>query len=480
LAPSPHEEGAIWVGSDDGRVHITRNGGETWTDVTPPDMPKLGTVNRIEVSPHEAGRAFLAVHRYRLDDWRPYIFRTDDYGEHWRLLTDGSNGIPADYWVRVVREDDVRRGLLYAGTEFGLFVSFDDGSHWQPLQLNLPATPVTDLKVHRGSLAVATQGRSFWVLDDLTPLRELADSPSVEAVRLFTPLDAARGRGESLLYDVDLALPDSLPEGALLSYAVSKEVRGLTLEVRDAEDRLVARWGGEAAGVRDGSGSGRARFLSAEPGFHRVVWPIRYQEDGAVKAPPGEYSVRMRWDGGAEERSFRVVPDPNDPNITQADYEEQFRVTMEVQQTIQELRSALRRLREAREQAREVISTARAADRDVGHLPEILETMEAAFAAREGELTSVGVDTGPVMEGPARGAGLDLEYGALLFYLNSGGGYVAGATEGRPTAGAMEKKRDLDLAWTQARSRVEAALDTQTTAFNAEVSRLGLVGIVIR
>jgi len=480
LVPSPHEEGTIWVGSDDGRVHITRNDGETWTDVTPPEMPETGTVARIEVSPHEAGRAFLAVHRYRMDDWRPYIFRTDDYGENWELLTNGTNGIPADHWVRVVREDDVRKGLLYAGTEFGLYVSFDDGTHWQPLQMNLPATPVMDLKVHRGSLAVATQGRSFWVLDDLTPLRELADSLPIETVRLFTPLDVARGRGSSLIYDVNLNLPDPLPEGALLSYVVSSEVRGLTLEVRDTQGRLAGRWGGEPAVDQDGSGSREARSLSATPGFHRVVWPIRYQEDGGVKAPPGEYTARMIWEGGSEEKSFRVLPNPNDPDVTRADYEEQFRVTMEVQNSKREIQNALIRLRDTREQAREVISTARTAERNVGQLPEIFQAMEAAFATLEGELTSVDDTTVPVMEQPSQGGGLDLEYDALMTFLNSGGGYAGGSTEGRPTTGAMEKKRDLDLVWTDLRGRVEAALDTQTAAFNAEVSRLGLVGIVIR
>ncbi|MBT8397703.1 MAG: glycosyl hydrolase, partial [Gemmatimonadetes bacterium] len=158
LVPSPHEAGTIWVGSDDGRVHITRDDGGSWTDITPPEMPRYATVNRIEVSPHSPARVFLAVQRYRMDDWRPYIFRTDDYGASWDLLTDGTNGIPVDHWTRVVREDDVQPGLLFAGTEFGVFTSFDDGAHWQPLQLNLPATPVTDMKVHQGDLVLSTQG----------------------------------------------------------------------------------------------------------------------------------------------------------------------------------------------------------------------------------------------------------------------------------------------------------------------------------
>lgn len=502
LAPSPHEAGTIWVGSDDGRVHITRDDGGTWTDVTPPDMPRFGTVNRIEISPHDPGRALLAVQRYRMDDWQPYVFRTDDYGESWTLLTDGTNGIPADYWVRVVREDDVQPGLLYAGTEFGLFVSFDDGAHWQPLQMNLPATPVTDLKVHRGDLVLSTQGRSFWVLDDLTPLRELAAAvgtgrgsaaagaassgtgSAANAVRLFTPRDVARGRASPPMSEVDLAQPDPLPDGALLSYVVTEEVQGLTMEVWDEQNRVAGRWraGGSGAGGggRPGGGRGGDSAFSAEPGFHRIPWPLRYQEDGGVKAPPGEYRVRLTWEGGSEERFFRVLPNPSDPSISQADYEEQFRVTMEVQRTSREIREALESLRSVRDQAREAIAQARAAERELGRLVELADSMEARLAPMEGEMTSVDDPTVPTGDRRPEGGGLDREYRSLFGHLNSGGGYGPGGTEGRPTAGAMEKKRDLDRSWVQLRDRLEVLQEAEIAAFNAEVSRLGLVGIVVR
>jgi len=162
--------GLLWAGSDDGLVHLSRDQGETWSDITPSQMPEWGQVNAIELSSHDPGRAFIAVTKYKFDDFRPFVFRTNDYGESWQLLTSGANGIPDDHFVRVVREDPDRRGLLYAGTEFGLFVSFDDGANWQPLQQNLPVTPVTDIAVTQQDLVVATQGRSFWILDDLTTL----------------------------------------------------------------------------------------------------------------------------------------------------------------------------------------------------------------------------------------------------------------------------------------------------------------------
>jgi len=488
LVPSPREAGTIWVGSDDGRVHITRDDGGTWNDITPRDMPQWGTVNRIEVSPHAAGRAFLAVQRYRMDDWRPYVFRTEDYGQTWDLLTDGSNGIPADHWVRVVREDDVRQGLLYAGTEFGMFVSFDDGGHWQPLQMNLPATPVMDLKVHRGDLVVATQGRSFWVLDDLTPLRELAaalgDPADPSPVVLFTPRDVARGRASPPMSEEDLTLPDPLPDGALLSYALREEVSGLEVTVLDSEGRVAGRWRGSRAGAqaRGGEGPSPGRgsaSLSTEACFHRVVWPLRYQEDGGIKAPPGRYTVRASWEGGSLDRDFQVLPDPKDPSLTQADYLEQFRVSMEVQATAQAIREALRRLREARDQAREILQRARAAGRDTGRLPELADSLGARLGRVEGDLTSTDDSTVPTGVRRPKGGGLDREYGTLLNFLNSGGGYGPGGTEGRPTEGAMERKADLDRAWEELRGRLERTLDAEISAFNTEVARLGLEGIVL-
>jgi photosystem II stability/assembly factor-like uncharacterized protein len=242
VVPSTHDARTIWVGTDDGRVHLTRDHGTTWRDITPPNMPPFATVNRIDVSPHAPGRAFVAVHRYRMDDFAPYIWRTDDFGRTWTPLGAGTNGLPATHFVRVVREDPVRKGLLYAGTEFGLYVSLNDGGSWQSMQGRLPSSPITDLKVHRGDLVIATQGRSFWVLDDLTPLRELAADTTTRTVRLFTPRPAERGTIGVALQEVDLVLPDDRPFGAHLQYTLTQAQPGLVLEVRDAAGRVVRAW----------------------------------------------------------------------------------------------------------------------------------------------------------------------------------------------------------------------------------------------
>ena len=168
----------IWVGANDGPVHVTRDGGKSWKNVTPPDLPPGGRVQNIDASHIRRGSAYIAVYRLREHDLKPYIYRTDDYGATWTKVTDGTNGIPVDHPTRVVREDPERAGLLYAGTEFGVFVSFDNGSRWQPLQQNLPATPVTDIRVQRGDLVIATMGRSFWIMDDIAPLRQMAAAGS--------------------------------------------------------------------------------------------------------------------------------------------------------------------------------------------------------------------------------------------------------------------------------------------------------------
>ncbi len=236
---SPFEPGLFWAGSDDGAVHISRDGGASWADVTPPGLPLHSTVNEIVLSPHDAGRAFAVIQRYRLDDFHPYIYRTDDYGTSWTLLTDGTNGIPADHPTRALQEDHAVKGLLYAGTEFGVFVSFDDGEHWQSFQQNLPRTPVMDLLVKESDLIVATQGRALWILDDLTPLHQIeAASMAPRGAFLFAPRPAYRMRLQSGRRGGVWA--QNPPAGAAIHYGFAGDVEGeVTLEIRDAAGELV-------------------------------------------------------------------------------------------------------------------------------------------------------------------------------------------------------------------------------------------------
>ncbi|MFC2167281.1 WD40/YVTN/BNR-like repeat-containing protein, partial [Acidobacteriota bacterium] len=228
-------KGLIWVGANDGPVHVTRDEGKTWANVTPSDMPTGGRVQSIEPSPHNPSKAYFAAYRYLLGDWEPYIHRTNDYGNSWKRITNGKNGIPLDSPTRVVREDPDREGLLYAGTEFGMFISFDDGENWQKFQLNLPVTPVTDIKVYRDDLVVSTMGRSFWILDNITPLHQVS-APIKDF--LFTPRETYRmrfraSRGSS-------ADPEYPSPGVIFDYALAEEPKGdIVFEVKNSSGQKV-------------------------------------------------------------------------------------------------------------------------------------------------------------------------------------------------------------------------------------------------
>ena len=235
----------IWVGSNDGPFHVTRNNGKTWTDVTPKDLLPGGRVQYIEPSPHRRGSAYYAVYRWLLGDYQPYIYRTDDYGKTWTRLTDGKNGIPADWPTRVVREDPNREGLLYAGTEFGIFISFDNGAHWQSFQLNLPNVPVSDIKLYRNDLIVSTQGRAFWILDNISSLHQLTPQVSTADAHLFKPRDGYRTRVNptALGPTIEYYLP-SAPNGAV------------TVEILDAKGALVNSYNSDAPATTGRGGRG--------------------------------------------------------------------------------------------------------------------------------------------------------------------------------------------------------------------------------
>ena len=474
VAPSPHDPRTIWVGTDDGRLHITRDDGKRWSEITPPGLPPLTTINRIEVSPHVPGRAFVAAHRYRLDDFTPYAYRTDDFGATWTRIADGSNGIPASQPVRVVREDDVRRGLLYAGTEFGLFVSFDDGARWQPLQLNLPVTPVMDMKVHRGDLAVATQGRSFWILDDLGPLRELAADPARRPARLFAPRPAARGFISPTLREVDLVLPDNLPHGALIHYLLTAETADATIEILDARGAVLRRFAANAA---------KSDKLDTKAGFHRLVWDLRAggpsgpRPDGkddpagrGVKVPPGRYTVRFTAGSVVETQPLMVTGNPNAPNITQADYDAQYRLGSAVRETISTINRTLAEVRALRS----TLAGPAAKDAPAGATqPKVALTGEAA--ALDAALRAVETAIAPMAVPGEVGvpAGLTGHYETLYGALVGDGGYGAGSAEGRPSAAVYQRTADLDREWHAVRARLQAVETGELARFNAAAKTRG-------
>lgn len=460
VVPSTHDARTIWVGTDDGRVQLTRDFGESWRDITPPAIPPFATVNRIEVSTHAPGRAFVAVQRYRMDDFAPYIWRTDDYGRNWTRLGVGPNGLPTDHFVRVVREDPVRKGLLYVGTEFGLFVSLDDGARWLPLQGRLPRTPITDLKVHRDDLVISTQGRSFWVLDDLTPLREVAADSAVRVARLFTPRAAERGTIGVPLQEVDLELPDDRPFGAHLQYVLTQPQPGLVLEVRDATGQLVRSW-------RADSTLATTERAPATAGAHRVVWDLRGpgprsardpQGTGGrgVKMPPGRYAVRLSAGGVVEERVLLIVPNPTAGHVP-ADYDAQYALSVAVRDTISALTRTLEALRTVRAGAAQLRGRADGP-------PALVAIADSVIR----EIDAIERGAGPATAaGPVVPAGLSVQYQTLYGTLVGDGGYGSGSAEGKPSAARVSRARELAEQWAGLRVRAEGVLGAMLDRLNA-------------
>ena len=350
IRESLHEPGVIWVGSNDGLFHVTRDGGGNWTNITPRGLPEGGRVQFLEPSPHRPGSAYYAVHRFLLGDYRPYIYRTDDYGEGWTLLTDGTNGIPADWPTRVVREDPDREGLLYAGTEFGLYISFDNGAHWQSFQQNLPNVPVADIKVFRKDLILATQGRSFWILDDISSLHQMTPEVAASDVFLYVPRDGYRTRdGAGFL-------------GPTVEYYLASEPQDpVTIEILDANGELVNSYSSAAParptsqGMMMGGGGGQRSGRMPPPrvtrneGHNRFVWNVQHQS--GLGAPPGEYRVRLTVGSTVLMRPLNVLVDPRlaEEGLTVADLQEQFMHNMTMSAMVDEVNALVGRVEAALE-----------------------------------------------------------------------------------------------------------------------------------
>lgn len=341
IAPSPRDVNLIWVGTDDGLIHVTHDGGKNWEDVTPPDLTPWSKVSLMDASHFDTGTVYAAINRFRLDDLRPHIYRTRDGGKTWKETV---AGLPERAVVNAVREDPKRKGLLFAGTEIGVFVSLDDGDHWQLLQLNLPVTSVRDLVIHEDDLVVGTHGRSFWILDDITPLRQLNESISGSKAFLFEPEKAIRWRWNR---NTDTPLPpeepagQNPPEGAIIDYSVTKESGPVTLDIYDSKNQLVRHYSSEDKAAQTEAELQKElrvptywirppRILSDARGIHRFVWDLRYPPPRALhhdypisaiyrdtpRVPlglwvlPGEYTVKLSAAGESHSQSLTVIMDP--------------------------------------------------------------------------------------------------------------------------------------------------------------------------
>jgi photosystem II stability/assembly factor-like uncharacterized protein len=331
IAPSSLNREQIWAGSDTGLIHLTRNGGKTWKDVTPRGLSDWSEISLIEASHFDPAVAYAAVDRSRLDDQTPHLYRTRDYGATWKPITEG---ISAAAFLRAIREDPQSRGLLFAGTELGVYVSFDDGDHWQSLQLNLPVSSVRDLMIHGDDLVVATHGRSFWILDNITSLRQTSEARKANAAWLYHPAVAIRVDNDDF---VGTPLPPeeptaaNPPNGAMIDYFLKSPANTATLEIFDAQHKLVRRFSSEDLNAtKHGSLPVAERWfpkpevLGKTPGMHRFVWDLtwgssgdpiagegaEYRNPSGPKAVPGVYAVRLTVDGQAQTQPLQLLMDP--------------------------------------------------------------------------------------------------------------------------------------------------------------------------
>ena len=369
LAESPITKGLLWVGTDDGLIQLTKDEGKTWTNITPKDMPEWSRISQIDPSPFDAGSAYVAVDRHQFDDMHPYIYKTSDYGKTWTKL---GQGIPDTTFVRVVREDPKRRGLLYAGTEEGVFVSFNDGANWRPLKLNLPTVPVHDLVIKENDLVVATHGRAFWILDDVSPLRQYNDDVAKKDVFLYTPATAYRIQaGESGERHPSKRTGQNPPVGAVIDYYLKDAPKAGTeakIEILDGSGKVIRKYSSAEYNTPeeplDPDEKKPEKQLKPEAGLNRFVWNLRYEEAHHVPgyylyeygrgaqgpvAVPGHYQVRLTVGGQSQTADFGLKLDPR-VKVSQADLEAQFNLLLQTRDELSRVYDAVNQIQDVRSQ----------------------------------------------------------------------------------------------------------------------------------
>ncbi|MBC7842632.1 MAG: hypothetical protein H7099_09975 [Gemmatimonadaceae bacterium] len=436
IRESSIEPGVIWTGSNDGPVFVTRNNGVSWTKVTPPDLPPGGRVQNIDVSRHRKGTAYIAVYRYLLGDFKPYAYRTTDYGRTWTRLTTGTNGVPDDTPTRVVREDPEHQGLLYLGTEFGFYVSNNDGASWAPMQLNLPVVPITDIKLQRRDLVLSTMGRGFWILDDLTPLVQYTDASTGKRAVLHAPRVATRWR-----HQASPAAPGN-PEypGAAATidfWLGAKHAAPPVLEIRSALGTLVRTFTTAGAAARTTTdqamraprrGAVSATAITDNVGENRFSWDLLHATTPGGRGPmvaPGRYSVRLIVGSDTLTQPLVVQADPRvkADGITDIVLAAQERHELDVRAAIEEARRTLTRARETRTQmqsrgapmAREAEDIVRALETADGRYqaPKLVAQLEYLYGM------TVGADQRVPRDASARLATLKRELAEIVKHLDA-------------------------------------------------------------
>jgi photosystem II stability/assembly factor-like uncharacterized protein len=455
IAESPVQKGLIWAGTDDGLIHLTRDAGSNWANVTPKGLPDWCMVSLIEASPNNAATAYAGVDCHKLDNFEPYIFKTHDFGKSW---TRTNKGIPSGAYVHAVRQDPALEGLLYAGTETGIYVSFDDGENWKSLQLNLPPAPVHDLVVKNDDLIVATHGRAFWILDDISPLRQIASTSwDGASAALFKPRAAVRFRGSSQPPERALALiGNTAPRGATIYYwlpAAPKEKEEIKLEILDSSSKTVRKYSnlkaGEGTGVEaefdEGEKDEESQRLPAKAGLNRFTWDLRYQKPSEVPgavydegdpvgalALAGGYTVRLQVAGKTFKEALDVVPDPR-VKTSPGDLEKQFAFVSKIGDLLQEQNRSILEIRQLREQIK-LLHKRLGSDAPAKPVLEAADALDKKITAVEEQMTQTKASASEDL------LNYPVEMNSRLSYLQN----YADSADTPPTAQALVLEAELD------------------------------------
>lgn len=471
-AESPYEEGLLWVGSDDGLVHLSRNGGKNWENVTPPGMPEWMMINSIEPDPFTPGGAYIAGARYKLGDYQPYLYKTKDYGRNWQLIV---SNIKKEHFTRVLRADPRRRGLLYAGTESGIYISFDDGAGWHEFQLNLPVVPVTDLAVKNDNLIAATQGRGLWVIDDLTPLHQLSDAVAGSERYLFQPLSAYRmdGTQDPKVKNEGMNHPGGVMAHFYLRQMPADTTTPVTLSFHEEDGRLIREFSNRAEKKED--------KLPVKEGANLFVWDMHYPPardfEGMIlwwanlkgpRALPGNYRVKLRVGEIEQEQPFTILKDPRSQS-TAEDLRAQFDFIQEAGLKVSEAHQAIIEIREIRKQIKPFTSRWKG-DETKKELLEKAEAIDSVMSRVENELYQ---SKNQSRQDPLN---YPIKLANKLAHLNA----LSGMGDFRPTQQAYEAKRQLTEAIDRQLAVFYQLKQLDIPAFNAMVKEAAVDIISIK
>lgn len=494
IAESPHRVGTpgvapLWVGTDDGRVHLTRDGG-TWEEVTPPELGEA-QINAIELSPHDPRSAWVVATKYKLNDFEPYVYGTKDDGKTWHRI---DAGLPRDAFARVLREDTVRPGLLYVGTETGFWTSFDGGASWQSLQLKLPVVPVTDLKVHGNDLVISTQGRSFWILDDVSPLRQLDSNAAQAALHLFAPEPASRLQAGGGFGGRDPALGRNPPYGAVIDYSLGRDLEAekeeLKLTIRNSTGEIVRELSSKPkqrdeagrGGRRRGPGGpgGDGNQLGTSKGHHRVVWGLDREvtqampgtfwadEPASYRVAPGTYQLTLTLGDQSLSKPLEITSDPRLPPVRAEDESEHQRFLAAIAGDLDAALRSVKKLRAVRDQVEGLTKRAEelSAGKEIGEAGKKL--VEEINALEEQLVQTKSKSFQDVINFPNR---INAELVNLLGSVDGSGPPV--------TAGQRARLLDLEREWDTHEATVMKTLGEKVDAFNQLVADKKVPAVIV-